>query len=81
MDIGSLLPRHARYRAAHPALIVGGNDADYRALNAYVNRLANALLAAGLRKGDKFATVLPELPGDDGRPTGRQRRPAASSCR
>ena len=59
MDIGLLLPRHARYRAAHPALIVGGKTFDYRSLNAYVNRLANALLAAGLRKGDKFATVLP----------------------
>ena len=59
MDIGLLLPRHARYRAAHPALIVGGKTFDYRSLNGYVNRLANALLAAGLRKGDKFATVLP----------------------
>lgn len=59
MDIGLLLPRHARYRAAHPALIVGGEQLNFRALNAYVNRLANALLAAGLRKGDKFATVLP----------------------
>jgi long-chain acyl-CoA synthetase len=59
MDIGTLLPRHARYRADHPALIVGGERLTYRSLNAYVNRLANALLAAGLRKGDKFATVLP----------------------
>jgi long-chain acyl-CoA synthetase len=59
MDIGTLLPRHARYRADHPALIVGGERLNYRSLNAYVNRLANALLAAGMRKGDKFATVLP----------------------
>src|SRR5512134_916364 len=59
MHIGTLLPRHARYRGDHPALIVGDHRLSYRALNAYVNRLANALLAAGLRKGDKFATVLP----------------------
>src|SRR5512144_3240269 len=59
MDIGTLLPRHARYRGDHLALIVGDDRLTYRALNAYVNRLANALLAAGLRKGDKFATVLP----------------------
>ena len=59
MDIGMLLTRHARYRSHHPALIVGDDRLSYRALNAYVNRLANALLAAGLRKGDKFATVLP----------------------
>lgn len=59
MNIGTLLPRHARYRSDHPALVVGGCTLSYRELNAYVNRFANALLAAGLRKGDKFATVLP----------------------
>ena len=59
MDIGTLLPRHARYRGDHPALIVGDRRLNYRELNAYVNRLANALLGAGLRKGEKFATVLP----------------------
>jgi long-chain acyl-CoA synthetase len=59
MDIGTLLPRHARYRGDHPALIVGNRRLNYRELNACVNRLANALLGAGLRKGDKFATVLP----------------------
>jgi long-chain acyl-CoA synthetase len=59
MDIGTLLPRHARYRGDHPALIVADRRLSYRELNAYVNRLANALLGAGLKKGDKFATVLP----------------------
>lgn len=59
MDIGSLLPRHARFRGDHPALIVGGRQMTYRQLNAFVNRLAHGLLAAGLGKGDKFATVLP----------------------
>ena len=59
MNIGSLLPRHARYRGDHPALVVGDRRLSYRELNRYVNRLANALLGAGLRKGDKFATVLP----------------------
>jgi acyl-CoA synthetase (AMP-forming)/AMP-acid ligase II len=58
MDLGTLLPRHARYRGNHPALVTGGETLSYRALNAYVNRLANMLLAAGLQKGDKFATVL-----------------------
>lgn len=58
MDIGTLLPRHARYRGDHLALAVHGEELSYRQLNAYVNRLANALLAAGLHKGDKFATVL-----------------------
>jgi len=59
LNIGGLLPRHARYRGNHPALVASGRTLTYRELNSYVNRLANALLAAGLKKGDKFATVLP----------------------
>jgi len=59
MNIGSLLPRHARFRPDHPAFVCGDARFTYRAFNAYVNKLANALLARGLTKGDKFATVLP----------------------
>ncbi len=59
MNIGALLPRHARYRGDHIALVVSGRQLTYRQLNAEVNRLANALLAAGLGKGDKFTTILP----------------------
>ena len=58
MDLGTLLPRHARYRGDHLALVASGRELTYRQLNAYVDRLANALLAAGLGKGDKFATIL-----------------------
>lgn len=59
MNIGSLLPHHARYRPDHPAFVCGEESFTYKMFNAYVNRLANALLARGLVKGDKFATVLP----------------------
>jgi long-chain acyl-CoA synthetase len=59
MNIGSLLPRHARYRKDHLALVVGDRRLTYRELNAVVNRLANALQRAGLKKGEKFATLLP----------------------
>ena len=59
MNIGSLLPRHARYRADHPCFVFGDRWFTYRAFNEDVNRLANALLDAGLTKGDKFATILP----------------------
>lgn len=59
MNIGSLLSRHARYRCDHRALIIGDIQLTFSQLNAYVNRLANALLAAGLEKGDKLTTVLP----------------------
>ena len=59
MDIGILLPHHAQYRPDHTAFVCGEERFTYRQFNQYVNRLANALLAAGLKKGDKFATVLP----------------------
>jgi len=59
MDIGTLLPRHARYRPDKQAFVVGEQRMNYRELNAYVNKLANALLANGVRKGEKLATVLP----------------------
>jgi acyl-CoA synthetase (AMP-forming)/AMP-acid ligase II len=59
MNVGSLLPRHARYRPDHLAVICGGHRLTFHEFGERVNRLANALLALGLRKGDKLAIVLP----------------------
>lgn len=59
MNIGTLLPRHARFRADHLALKVGDEAFSFLQLNARVNQLANALNGAGLKKGDKVTTVLP----------------------
>jgi len=62
MHIGSLLSRHATYRPEHLCLIFEDRHLTYKEFNAEVNRLANALLKAGLRKGEKFATILPNCP-------------------
>ena len=59
MNIGALLPRHAQYRPDHLAVVFEDHRLTFRQFNARVNRLAHALLAAGLAKGDKVATVLP----------------------
>jgi len=59
MNIGSLLTRHARYRPDHLCLVFGDRRLTYREFNGAVNRLAHALIAAGLEKGDRVATVLP----------------------
>ena len=59
MNIGSLLPRHARYRPEHLAFVVGKERLNFLELNSRVNRLSNALLESGIRKGQKMATVLP----------------------
>ena len=48
MNIGSLLPRHARFRPDHTCFVFGDRRFTYRAFNAEVNRLANALLDAGV---------------------------------
>jgi len=59
MNIGSLLPHHARYRPDHTAVVLEDCCLSFREFNAGVNRLANALLSLGLKKGDKVATILP----------------------
>ena len=59
MDIGTLLNRQARYRPDHTALVIGQERLTFAGFSARVNRLANAVLAAGLVKGDKVASVLP----------------------
>lgn len=59
MNVGLLLPRHARYRGDHLAVVCGEARLTYAELGRRVNRLANALLALGLRKGDKLAVVMP----------------------
>ncbi len=59
MNIGTLLPTHARNRAEHIAVVFEDRRLSFRAFNACVNRLANALLGLGVKKGDKVATILP----------------------
>jgi long-chain acyl-CoA synthetase len=59
MNIGSLLPRNARYRPHHTALVFEDHRLTFFELNQHVNQLANALLQLGVRKGDKVATILP----------------------
>src|SRR5271166_368033 len=59
MNIGSLLPRHARFRPNHTAVVFEDCRLSFRAFNARVNRLANALSSLNVKKGDKVATVLP----------------------
>src|SRR5262245_7836547 len=59
MNLGTLLPRHARCRADHIAIQFEDERYSFREVNLRVNKLANALHALGLRKGDKIATILP----------------------
>ncbi|CAA6604637.1 Long-chain-fatty-acid--CoA ligase [Rhodospirillaceae bacterium LM-1] len=58
VQIGRLPARHARYRPCHTAFVFNDRSYNWKEFDAVINRLANALLRAGLKKGDKVATVL-----------------------
>ena len=59
MNLGAILTRHARYRPDHLAVVFRDQRLTYREFNRRVNYIANALLEAGMRKGEKVATILP----------------------
>jgi acyl-CoA synthetase (AMP-forming)/AMP-acid ligase II len=59
MNIGSLFTRHARYRPNHVAVVFEDRRLTYLEFNKGINRLANGLLALGIKKGEKLATLLP----------------------
>ena len=59
LTISGLLGYHARYRGQYPALEIEDQSWNFESLNSEANGLANALIASGLKKGDRFATVLP----------------------
>jgi long-chain acyl-CoA synthetase len=62
MNMGSLVTRNARHWPAGLARVCGEQRLTHRQLNHEVNRLANALLALGVNKGDRIATLLPACP-------------------
>ena len=59
MNLGTLLPRHARFRPEHTAIVFEEHRLTYAEFDLSVNRLANTLLDLEIRKGDKVATILP----------------------
>jgi acyl-CoA synthetase (AMP-forming)/AMP-acid ligase II len=59
MNIGALFSRHAKCRSNHLAVVFGERRLTHQHFNLEINRLANALLALGVHKGEKVATLLP----------------------
>src|SRR4051794_35433661 len=62
MNIGRFITRNARYYAEHPAIIFEERVTTFRELERRANRLANALLGLGLRKGDRVAFQMSNRP-------------------
>lgn len=58
-SIDGMLRWNAQYRGTKSAVICGESTLSYAELNTRANRLANALLARGLHKGDRLAVFLP----------------------
>jgi len=59
VNLGTLIARHAQYRPQHTAIVFEETRLTYAQFNKRLNKLANALLNMGLKKGDKIATILP----------------------
>ena len=62
LTLPEALDRSARNYPHQGALLMMGKKIAYRELNALVNRLANALRDLGVKKGDKVAILLPNIP-------------------
>ena len=56
------LQRSASVFREKPAIVYGERSWTYPEMEARVNRLASALLAAGLQKGDRVAYLVPNIP-------------------
>ncbi|MGZ5200728.1 MAG: class I adenylate-forming enzyme family protein [Telluria sp.] len=59
LTIGGLVTRNARHRPDHVGVIASGHRLTHHDFNLRVNRLANGLLAAGVQRGQRIATLLP----------------------
>ncbi len=59
MQIGSLIRRSAVHYRDAPCLTEGDRTLSYRDFDAATDRLGNALLAAGLKPGDRVGVLLP----------------------
>lgn len=62
LNLALLLEDSARNHADHPAVVFGDRQWTYAELNAAANRVANLLVARGVRPGDRVALCAPNLP-------------------
>ena len=53
-----IISNHGRWRARKPALVVDGQTLSWGAFHARTNQVANGLIAAGLKTGDRLGVVM-----------------------
>lgn len=57
MNVGYLMTRSSRYFKDHTAFVIDGEPISFLNLNRRVNKLANALISLGLKKGDRVGLL------------------------
>jgi long-chain acyl-CoA synthetase len=62
MVVGDMIARDAKKFPEKVAVVFEGLSRTYRELNERVNRLANALIKKGLKKGDRVGVLVPRCP-------------------
>lgn len=62
ISLKELFNRNAEHNPEKPYLIFGDDALSYEVCNAMVRRLANGLLKLGVRKGDRVALLMPNIP-------------------
>jgi long-chain acyl-CoA synthetase len=62
VNIANHVERIARTAPARKAIVLEGQDISYGALDACANALASTLKAKGVRRGDRVALYLPNIP-------------------
>ena len=60
--ISDYVPFYASQKGDEKVLVLGDKVYTYKSLNEYVNQIAKALLASGIKKGDRVATLSPPTP-------------------
>jgi long-chain acyl-CoA synthetase len=58
MTVGDMLTRNANKFAKKPAIVSEDASLDFASVNSRVNRLANALIKKGLKKGDRIGVLV-----------------------
>ncbi|MEW6348797.1 MAG: AMP-binding protein [Thermodesulfobacteriota bacterium] len=62
MNLSEIVDRHADSQPEHPALVFEEKTVSYSELLRSINRMSNALTAAGVHKGDRVAILLGNRP-------------------
>ena len=62
LNLASVIEQHARLTPKKEAVIFADKRMNYGTLNAMANRVANALVEMGIKKGEKVALSCPNLP-------------------